>query len=207
MHPVLHYVAPPPAGFTAELLAEAVRLAAATVAVPFPPVEEGPVRLARWGDQLDVRNVTKDGAELSAEAVAAYIAKYATKSTEAFAGLDRRIHHDDDLDHLKVVPHLARLVRVCWELGAHPALAGLRLRAWAHALGFRGHCPPEVAATPPPSPLCAARVWCMRFAGGCAVANRWMPGVAARPRRPRLCLVPGASWAAATATTTAHSWR
>jgi hypothetical protein len=133
------YVAPPPEGFRAELLAEAVRLAAATVAVPYPPVGEGPVRLARWGEQLDVRNVSRDGTELSAEAVAAYIAKYATKSTEAFAGLDRRIHADDDLAHLKAVPHLARLVRVCWELGAHPALAGLRLRAWAHALGFRGH--------------------------------------------------------------------
>jgi hypothetical protein len=63
----------------------------------------------------------------------------ASKSTEALAGLDRRIHADDDLDHLKAVPHLARLVRTCWELGAHPALAALRLRAWAHALGFRGH--------------------------------------------------------------------
>jgi hypothetical protein len=106
---LLVLVAPPPAGFSAELLAEAVRLAAATVAVPYPPVEEGPVRLARWGEQLDVRNVSRDGTELSVEAVAAYVAKYATKSTEALAGLDRRIHHDGDLDHLKVVPHLARL--------------------------------------------------------------------------------------------------
>jgi hypothetical protein len=63
----------------------------------------------------------------------------ASKSTEALAGLDRRIHADDDLDHLKAVPHLARLVRVFWELGAHLALAALRLRAWARALGFRGH--------------------------------------------------------------------
>jgi hypothetical protein len=72
------------------------------VAAPYPEVdEETSGRLARWGDQLDVRNVTRDGTDLSAEAVAAYIAKYATKSTEA--------------------------------------LAALRLRAWAHALGFRGH--------------------------------------------------------------------
>jgi hypothetical protein len=133
-------VAPPPAGFCAELLAEAVKAAAATVAVPYPDLDEdAPGRLARWGEQLDVRNVSRDGTELSAEAVAAYIAKYATKSTEALAGLDRRIHSDDDLDHLKAVPHLARLVRTCWELGAHPALAALRLRQWAHALGFRGH--------------------------------------------------------------------
>jgi hypothetical protein len=110
------------------------------VAVPYPEVDQDTTgRLARWGEQLDIRNVTRDGIELSAEAVSAYIAKYATKSTEALAGLDRRIHSDDDLDHLKAVPHLARLVRTCWELGAHPGLAALRLRQWAHALGFRGH--------------------------------------------------------------------
>jgi hypothetical protein len=200
-------VAPPPAGFCAELLAEAVKAAAATVAVPHPEVDEGtPGRLARWGEQLDVRNVSRDGTELSAEAVAAYIAKYATKSTEALVGLDRRIHHDDDLDHLKVVPHLARLVRVCWELGAHPGLAALRLRAWAHALGFPATGRPAAAATRPPSPRCAASASSTRFAGGCAELNRWTPGAAAPPRRPPWSSGPGASSAGATATTTAHSW-
>jgi hypothetical protein len=31
------------------------------------------------------------------------------------------------------------LVRACWELGGRPQLDGLRLRAWAHMLGFGGH--------------------------------------------------------------------
>jgi hypothetical protein len=31
------------------------------------------------------------------------------------------------------------LVRACWELGGRPELERLRLRAWAHMLGFRGH--------------------------------------------------------------------
>ena len=31
------------------------------------------------------------------------------------------------------------MVRPCWELGAWVELAGLRLRAWAHMLGFGGH--------------------------------------------------------------------
>ena len=35
--------------------------------------------------------------------------------------------------------HIARLVRACWTLGGEPALTGLRLRQWAHMLGFRGH--------------------------------------------------------------------
>jgi hypothetical protein len=43
-------LAPPPAGFTAELLEEALRLAVPAVRVPCPPLEEGgPGRYARWG--------------------------------------------------------------------------------------------------------------------------------------------------------------
>jgi hypothetical protein len=34
---------------------------------------------------------------------------------------------------------VAELVRACWELGTRPNLAGLRLRKWAHMLGFGGH--------------------------------------------------------------------
>jgi hypothetical protein len=102
----------------------------------------GPGRYARWGEQLDVRNITRDDqeGELSAEQVAGYIAKYATKATESFgSGLDRRLGADD-LDYLNELPaHVAELVRACWELGGRPELEGLRLRAWAHMLGFRGH--------------------------------------------------------------------
>jgi hypothetical protein len=136
-------LAPPPKLFTAGLLEEALKQAVPAVRVPCPPVDGGSERYARWGDQLDVHNITtgEDHAgELSAEQVAGYIAKYATKATESFgSGLDRRIGADD-LDHLDQLPaHVAELVRACWELGGHPELDGLRLRAWAHMLGFGGH--------------------------------------------------------------------
>jgi hypothetical protein len=53
--------------------------------------------------------------------------------------LDRRLGADD-LDHLDGLPaHVAKLVRACWELGGRPELERLRLRAWAHMLGFGGH--------------------------------------------------------------------
>jgi hypothetical protein len=89
-------VAPPPAGFTADLLEQAVRRVAATVAVPCPMVDEdqGVTLTARWGEQLDVRHITDAGdeQELSAEQVAGYIAKYATKATEALGvTLDHRL--------------------------------------------------------------------------------------------------------------------
>ena len=136
-------LAPPPEPFTAALLEDALRLAVPAVRVPCPPLDDGQDRYARWGEQLDVRNITVDSdqaGELSAEQVAGYIAKYATKATESFgSGLDRRFTADD-LDCLDQLPvHVAKLVRAAWELGGRPQFEGLRLRAWAHMLGFGGH--------------------------------------------------------------------
>jgi hypothetical protein len=136
-------VAPPPTGFTAELLEAAVRKAAEAVTVPCPVVDEdqGVILVARWGEQLDVRHITEAGdeRELSAEQVAGYVAKYATKSTEALGvTLDHRVG-EVELEGLDLPAHVAELVRACMELGAQPSLAKLRLRKWAHMLGFGGH--------------------------------------------------------------------
>jgi hypothetical protein len=136
-------LAPPPEPFTAGLLEDALRQGVPAVRVPCPSVDGGPERYARWGEQFDVRNITRadgDAGELSAEQVSCYIAKYATKATETFgSGLDRRLDADD-LEHLDRLPaHVAELVRACWELGGRRELEGLRLRKWAHMLGFRGH--------------------------------------------------------------------
>jgi hypothetical protein len=136
-------VAPPPAGFTADLLEQAVRRVAATVAVPCPMVDEdqGVTLTARWGEQLDVRHITDAGdeQELSAEQVAGYIAKYATKATEALGvTLDHRLG-EVELEDLDLPAHVIELVRACFELAACPGLAGLRLGRWAHMLGFGGH--------------------------------------------------------------------
>jgi hypothetical protein len=147
-------LAPPPEPFTAGLLEEALRLAVPAVRVPCPSVDGGPERYARWGEQLDVRNVTtgdEQAGELPAEQVAGYIAKYATKATKTFgSGLDRRLGVDD-LEHLDRLPaHVTELVRACWELGGRRELEGLRLRAWAHMLGFGAIGRPRAAATRPP---------------------------------------------------------
>jgi hypothetical protein len=138
-------LAPPPAPFTASLLELALRETVAGVRVPCPPLDADPaepVRFARWGEQLDVRNITTgddQAGALSAEQVAGYVAKYATKATETFGtGLDHRLT-EGEVDQLDLPAHVAELVRACWELGARPSLGRLRLRAWAHMLGFRGH--------------------------------------------------------------------
>jgi hypothetical protein len=138
-------LAPPPPAFTAGLLERALRKTVAAVRVPCPPLGDDPAeppRFARWGEQLDVRNITTgddQAGALSAEQVAGYVAKYATKATESFgSGLDHRLT-EGDLAGLELPAHVAELVRAAWELGARPSLRRLRLRAWAHMLGFRGH--------------------------------------------------------------------
>ena len=138
-------VLPPPEEFSAVLLEEAVKEAAATVAVACPSVnnDQGVALIARWGEQLDVHNITADDGEddkqLLAEQVAGYVAKYATKTTEALGvTLDHRIG-EAELEDLDLPAHVAELVRACWELGARPSLRSLRLRKWAHMLGFGGH--------------------------------------------------------------------
>src|SRR5215208_3316876 len=98
-------VAPPPTGFTAELLEDAVRKAAGTVRVTWL-LKDDPAGLqlaAEWGEQLDVRHIGADnGQELTEEQVAGYVAKYATKSTEALGvTLNHRLSVED-LEELDV---------------------------------------------------------------------------------------------------------
>jgi hypothetical protein len=131
----LDRILPPPPGCTTAVLERAVRAAVARAAVPCPL--GGPAY--RWGAQLDVRPLHAGG-ELTAERVAGYVAKYATKATDQLGrGLDRPLN-PARLGALDAPEHVRRLAWACWQLGAHPKLARLRLRKWAHMLGYRGHC-------------------------------------------------------------------
>lgn len=94
-----------------------------------------------WGTEADLRVIGTEHPEGPADpgAVAAYLAKYSTKSSEASGALARRVRSDRDpvIGHLR--PHLARLVRTAWDLGGEEELARLRLREHAHTFGFPGH--------------------------------------------------------------------
>ncbi|MFF5980901.1 replication initiator [Streptomyces olindensis] len=134
---------PPPPWATAELLTDAIQAAAAKVRVD-GPVIDGRTHTFTFGRQLDVRTIRSadfnDGQELTERAVAAYIAKYATKGAEAATGaLDRPLKFAAELAQLDISDHARRMIRTAWFLGARKDLEHLRLRAWAHMLGFRGH--------------------------------------------------------------------
>jgi hypothetical protein len=133
-------VLPPPELLGVGDLVDAVEHAAATTMFttdPHPGRSAGWV--IAWGTQLDVRtiNVGTDGA-ITDGMVAGYLAKYATKATEATGHTSTRltaetidVYADPDGSHTQ------RLVDACWTLGRAAGWHGLR--RWAHMLGFGGH--------------------------------------------------------------------
>ncbi|MFG1711030.1 replication initiator [Nonomuraea sp. M3C6] len=130
--------APPPPWATTDTLTHAIQHAAKAVSAKAPAHADQPERVLRWGNQLDIRPITLDG-DLTDQAVAGYIAKYATKAAECVGTLDRRINPLEDLEQYNLRDHARRLITTCLHLGAEPGLAELRLADWAHMLGFRGH--------------------------------------------------------------------
>ncbi|MFI9004908.1 replication initiator protein RepSA [Streptomyces sp. NPDC053541] len=132
---------PPPSWATTERLTDAIHAAAthAYTTVTVPAAGDQPLRRLRWGTQLDIRPVKAfgDGSDITEQAVASYIAKYATKAAETTGSLDRRIGNREALVLLGVPDHTRRLVEACFDLD--PLYPDRRLLAWAHMLGFRGH--------------------------------------------------------------------
>lgn len=130
----------PPAWGTSELLIDAVRASAPRVVVRThysPAVGE---LALRWGAQTDARPLRSAGDGPDDDAVAAYIAKYVTKgASDTGAGIDHPPTTRGDIESASVSEHVRTLLRTCWRLGGLPEYAPLRLRAWTHTLGYRGH--------------------------------------------------------------------
>ncbi|HXQ44652.1 MAG TPA: replication initiator [Acidimicrobiales bacterium] len=127
----------PPNAFSAELLAAALELAVRRVYAPMAGAQSSARHQVRWGRELDVAVVTdKDAGRRRA---AAYLAKYSTKSTEDHGVLDHRLRAGVP-DELELPTHLRSLVESAWRLGDEAGGRELRLRAWAHTAGYRGHC-------------------------------------------------------------------
>ncbi|WKV73047.1 replication initiation protein [Streptomyces sp. PCS3-D2] len=158
----------PPPWASVSLLDDAIRAAARRVAVNLPAAGDFPARTLAWGDQLDVQPIGGLGhEELTEQAVASYVAKYATKAAESTGAIDTAVHcrrcggtgvsdrYDrpgsvlsrcagchgtgtrEDLARLSVPDHVRRLMAACIALQA--SYPTRRLAAWAHMLGFRGH--------------------------------------------------------------------
>ncbi|WP_341483298.1 replication initiator [Streptomyces tubbatahanensis] len=133
---------PPPEWATSELLGEAVAAGVAGTFVRVPESDAYGTEIVTWGTQFDIRTIHSfsDGDEITDDAVAAYVAKYVSKgAAETGVGLDYRVTSYADIGLVPVARHTRALMGTCWRLGGLRELEHLRLRAWAHSLGFRGH--------------------------------------------------------------------
>jgi hypothetical protein len=121
----------PPAWLDAPALSAALSRAIARTSV------RASSTTASWGRQQDVR-VLVAGDDDDSTAVAAYVAKYATKTADGTAGLAHPVRSAAEIERLDLRPHIRKLVRTSWILGGRTDLAHLRLRAHAHTLGYAG---------------------------------------------------------------------
>lgn len=153
-----HLTLPPPPGVSAAQVALLLRSAVTGVGFWTEPHPYRPSGWwIEWGAQVDPRPVRlapsdlDDSAEITTTAVAAYLAKYATKATETAGHLSTRLRPDTVRSYTNLDTHTGRQIDACWRLGQRPggvnggwdldewATSWGRLWRWAHMLGFAGH--------------------------------------------------------------------
>lgn len=159
-------IVPPPAGFTTADLVNALRHAAEQIAFDTPTHPDRPEGWPiTWGEQVDIRPITTgtDG-DVTDGMVAGYLAKYATKATEATGHTSTRLTTDSIGDYADPDgDHTARLIDACWHIGrptATPVPLSERPRGPRPTPGFvrRWKCPNCGTHTRYPAcPTCVAQ--------------------------------------------------
>ncbi|MEV6375463.1 replication initiator [Micromonospora musae] len=111
-------IVPPPTGFTTDDLVDALQYAAQQIAFDTPGHPDRPDGWPiAWGEQVDIRTISTTG-EVTDGMVAGYLAKYATKSTEATGHTSTRLDTDTIGDYADPDgDHTTRLIDACWRIG------------------------------------------------------------------------------------------
>ena len=122
---------PPPEWLTTKVLASVIR---ESVRRSTAPRLDG--LSLHWGKVLDVRDLGLS--EGDARKVAAYVAKYSTKTTDGSKEFARRFRVRRQIENVVDDPHYRRLALTTWDLAERPAFEPLHLRDHAHAFGFTG---------------------------------------------------------------------
>ncbi|BCO67497.1 replication initiator [Mycobacterium intracellulare] len=127
-------------------LAAIVRQAAERVQLPVSSPagigdtsSESATRTLRFGTQIDVQPLTgadETGKPGLARRVAAYLAKYTTKSVAEFGIAARRIS-SAAIGELDISAHIRRILSTLAELATLPG--NTAMLGWLHTLGYRGH--------------------------------------------------------------------
>jgi len=143
---------------TATELTALIHQAAGRVRIEIPTAADHPdqgVRTLRFGTQIDAQALTPETAtaatdsetartaatassRLSPRRVAAYLAKYVTKSLHDFGITARRLSAEA-IGELDVSEHVRAILTVIAELAEHGNAAAAGIGRWLHTLGYRGH--------------------------------------------------------------------
>jgi hypothetical protein len=137
---------PPVSSITATDLAilvqRAARAVTLTVTDPERP-DDGDARVLRFGTQTDTQPLEPNHGHgpgeppgRSGRSVAAYLAKYVTKSVAEF-GVGIRRMSPLAVAELDVTAYVRAILTTITDMAAHRAYAGLD--RWLHTLGYRGH--------------------------------------------------------------------
>lgn len=121
----------PPPWASVEMLEHVVRTSIERAQVP---ASDG--RPARWGRVYDIQDLALRDEEVAK--VAAYVAKYAAKTTDGSKELARRFRSRRQITTLIDDSHLRRLALTAWDLGGEAKYESIRLKAHAHTFGFTG---------------------------------------------------------------------
>jgi hypothetical protein len=89
-----------------------------------------------WGRQFQI----SDASVLQRDdlRIAAYLTKYAVKTTDGSLDLAYRFHRRADIRALEIANHRKTLALTTWDLALEPEFFNLKLRQHAHTFGFRG---------------------------------------------------------------------
>jgi hypothetical protein len=99
-------------------------------------------KVLRFGDQLDIKIIRSadtgetGNAGISSRQIAAYLAKYVTKSVTDFGILARRFS-PAAIDQLDVTEHVRRILQTIVTLAGEEDYE--EMLSWVHTLGYRGH--------------------------------------------------------------------
>jgi hypothetical protein len=148
---------PPPTRYTAALLSDAIRRTSAVVSLDtaayltrlnlkaagtddttaVPVIGPDLTRILGFGTQVDTRPIRESdgglpgtGDALSAQAVANYIAKYATKTISAPGLPHRPVRGPSAIAALRCSAYYKRLISDCWGIGKNHAAAQLKIFNW-----------------------------------------------------------------------------
>jgi len=143
---------PPPSWLDAALLTGCVEKAIDRASVSFPTHSAGRT-IGRRGRERDIRELVVQ-ADADSRAIAAYIAKYATKTADGSATLAHPVRSQAELERLDLRPHVSAMVRTAWRLGLARSSDSSTCGATPTPSATPGSSPPRASASPPPLPPC-----------------------------------------------------